>query len=645
MLRVCLVRVLFLTAFASIQAWPATANDKETLDALLADYKAYGLPMPPTDAKLVRVKARWLSDNKPEYLLGFLLQPANGSEKGIALVGTRRYEFDGEFEIVADDPDPEVLSRVARQIVFSEAISVRLPTAIQLHARGWDRIATAGLHAVVTKDLDVPDGVSTQSLDSPQSLLAFIAWTHWYQELTKPDSDWPAIRENLELLLTKEPKLDDEYSRALLESLRAALTPSKAKPGSIEALVDDLINVNAPAGSLIQGDPDPRYLRVLERGFDAVPVLIDHFDDQRLTRSKMTGFNNFRAYPRRVREIVSDLLNGIGGDELRLNWLDRQRGGRLTKAAARRWWRRAKDTGEEAYLLANALPKRRPPTVQQQEEDAQEVAEADEEASTVVGGNVAWADDDQEQGEPEWPNRDVLYVIAKKYPQRIADVYCDLQENRPKMQSWPVAEAVLLSSLPEVDKKELFANAARHANLEIRATALRQLSKVDHEKFDELLAKTLDELGNKTVGSYFDAPESHFAHLAMLTESKQVWDALLDAARRAEPGLRMQYLDMLTWVKPDEPQRYVRCRFLSHFLDDESRPDPAEDPQEFAELPANSMFRRKVWERASAEIAYLLELSDEVDEHWSPAQWEALRTRVRQAVAELKPVVPEHHNE
>ena len=65
-------------------------------DSLLADYRRYGLPMPPEDAKLVRWQstARYFYSNgkvvPPAYFLGFLLEPATKDKPALLLAGAEK---------------------------------------------------------------------------------------------------------------------------------------------------------------------------------------------------------------------------------------------------------------------------------------------------------------------------------------------------------------------------------------------------------------------------------------------------------------------------------------------------------------------------------------------------------------------------
>src|SRR5262249_14421523 len=161
-----------------------------------------------------------------------------------------------------------------------------------------------------------------------------------------------------------------------------SLGRSAAPAGSVEALVDDLVNVTSPNPALSERAPDPHYDRVAERGFEAVPALIAHLSDDRLTRSVKQGFNNFPTYHQRVSDVVSDILQAIAGDDLGKDWLRRQQGYGLERGPVMAWWDAARALGEEAYLTLHVLPS---------------------------------------APKAEWPNALELTIISHKYPAHLAD--------------------------------------------------------------------------------------------------------------------------------------------------------------------------------------------------------------------------------
>ena len=68
---------------------------ENSLDQLLADYRGYGLPLPPEDAKLVRFESggRYILNGKlmpPTYFLGFLLRPATKDKPALCSLALRK---------------------------------------------------------------------------------------------------------------------------------------------------------------------------------------------------------------------------------------------------------------------------------------------------------------------------------------------------------------------------------------------------------------------------------------------------------------------------------------------------------------------------------------------------------------------------
>src|SRR5262249_22983273 len=108
---------------------------------------------------------------------------------------------------------------------------------------------------------------------------------------------------------------------------------------------------------------------VLQFGLAAVPHLIEHFDDPRLTRG---------MFP--VGSLASGLVSGLAGGDLRLDPRWSEPAG--WKDSARAWWARTKNTREESYVLARVMK--------------------------------------SEDGEGLPPNRYILAVLEKKIPPTLA---------------------------------------------------------------------------------------------------------------------------------------------------------------------------------------------------------------------------------
>jgi hypothetical protein len=261
------------------------------------------------------------------------------------------------------------------------------------------------------------------------------------------------------------PDLNTEYHRELVRSLDLALVPGEGKPGTVGALIDALVDYHSDAGTLGLFEPGDRFWRIAELGFEAVPALLGHLSDDRLTPAKMIGFNNFRPWNLRVGDVVGDLLDGLAAEELERGadgdnsgggWRRRQQGYGVNKAAATAWWEKARKVGEETYLLDRVLP---PP--------------------------AAWA-------EKEFVNSHLLQIITAKYPKHLPALYRRVLEKRSDLQSWELAATIARGPFPAREKLDLFLAASRHRDPAHRLPALSALQDLDRKQFDARLIQTID---------------------------------------------------------------------------------------------------------------------------------------------------------
>jgi hypothetical protein len=463
-----------------------------------------------------------------------------------------------------------------------------LVLALQLHARGWsgaDEFFVKGIRQKIEK--------------APRRELRLVAWNYWDRRLLDSTTDyWPAASPQMKALLNDEPDLGIPEHRALLKSLDAALVPGKGKPGSVEWLIDDLVNVNGiyERYGWFDGFSDPRFAQVFDLGFEAVPALIEHLDDDRLTRCRKPRNYDLKwsepAYHYRVRDVASDLVQMIAGTDRP----ERKGNPAGEKLAAAAWWDKARNQGEEAYLLAHVLPS---------------------------------------EAKDERPNSAQVRLLGKKYPRAVARVYREVLENRPRIDSWALAEAVATSSLSREEKVELFALAAGNKNLDHRCTALWKLKDLEAERFVTLLVATLDGLPRTPVGPYRDCREATFATLVCTTDDPRAWRALERAARQADPGLRMEMLRKTDYPPPTPTQRRLRMSFLAAFLDDETVCDTSVDRVGFDGFHEGCRFPRlEVRNFAAMRISTVVKMPADPTPEWSAADWAKFRDRIRAAAAD-----------
>jgi hypothetical protein len=563
----------------------AAENAKVDWDALLKQYKDFGLPFPPDDAPLVYV-------DRHLRCPGFALKLNVEGARADVLSGTQHGYRQTILIVPPEDVEaPETFARICMDWSTPlGAINVALPAAIQCRARGWNTLA----ERLLEKGLSETVGRSRGAFARPGKLppneaLSHIAYAHYAEKLFEPQSDWPALHKRLTEVIAASPCLQNERKTWLTDALALSLKPSGAVPGTTEALIDGLIqddSLTRPFGRNYGRNYPPFYAKILAQGFDAIPVLVKHLDDERLTRTIRVGFNNFPAWPVRVGDVVSD----ISGGDLRLGRLRRQQGYRLEKDAVLKWYANVRNN-EESHLITKAL-------------------------------NV-----DNDQHSPHFGS---VEILAKKYPHALVDVYLKLLKEHARLQSDGVLDALAKTNLPEKEKLRLYLLGAGHADLDHRRAAFWKLKDADHEQFVTLLVETLNGLPETPLEPYWKCPEASFTSLVLQTADKRAWNALLAAARRADVGLRFQMLSLHRPAKPTAAVQRQALIYLSQFLADEtvrdvkSSPALYDGPNAAMEFPVLS-----VQNHAADVLAGFLELPRAKND-FSEENWARLRKTVRE---------------
>ncbi len=480
------IAVLMALALVSPSRAGAIIPPSVDLDALLKLYIELGLPLPPQDAKLVRYQSygfRNLAANSQSSndALGFIVTPGTSSGGPWLFVGFREDERQG---LEAKESKP---TAAAAKDAFAPDGDVIL--AIQCHARGWDELA----RVLLTRSQKEPKeqlpqgwpfimpGVVNEAGKKPREQLIGSAWDYWKGSITTPEIDRRPIAWRLRQLIALDGKLNTGENKALVRSLDLALLPSAAKPGSIEALIDDLVNYGSPKLSeWAFEDVDHRFWRIAELGLEAVPALIAHLDDERLTRALMPSDGESAEWNVHVRHVVSDILGALAGSEIPRQSLTRQRGYAITKVKAIQWWLRVRRVGEEEYLIRRAL---------RNETDEKDLVRAYQ-----------------------------ARLLLAKYPKYVPAVYGATADRRLD----------LTKSL-----KESWWDA------------FQALAHVDNKLFNTFLADTIQQLPQYVSEPYCRCEELRYVKLAIGTNDPRVWHVLEQTAKRVELGLRMELLNRL----------------------------------------------------------------------------------------------------
>lgn len=282
----------------------------------------------------------------------------------------------------------------------------------------------------------------------------------------------------------------------------------------------------------------------------------------------------------------------MAGERLNIEGMGLIQGYTVSPAEAQAWWARAQKGGEEAYLAAHVLP-----------------AESD-------GANP----------NGEWPNGIVLWVLEARYPRKLGQVYRTVLDERPRVESWPVVEAIARSALPREEKARLFLYGATHKRVGQRRPPLWHLKDVAPARFVALLVEALNAMPRTPPVPYAYCPEASLSYLVSQTDDPKGWDALEEAARRADAGLRLELLLGLDAAHARGKPRQRGVAFLAKFLDDAEVRDVAAEPEKFAGRCAGGDFPRlEVRNFAAVQLASALKIAAAPREDWTPEQWANLR--------------------
>jgi hypothetical protein len=584
----CCSTFLGLTFLMGWGLMGTAAGPVRPLDELLQEYKALGLPLPGPNARLARYEegGGLVNGNvrTHHYRLVFLVNPARKASPPSLFSGFGLWQPGSELHVREVKGDPDALQEV--KLDPEDALIL----AVQCHSRGWDRLAQRLLERGPREDQD-----------RWKKRLVRLAWDYWEGQLSLPKIDRGPIAKRLRALLRRHKELQTDYNQALVESLALALRPSKAKPGSIEALIDDLVDYTRNTGTFVPVRLDwDRYRRIARRGFEAVPALIDHLDDKRLTRARMVGFDNFPSWRLRVGDVVGDLLEGLAGEYLGRDRLRRQQGHGVNRAVAKKWWAGASRLGEEAYLIDHLL-------------------------SAPEEGSRPWH---------AYPHQ--LSLLRLRYPRRIPTLYQKVLDKRPEQSSDALADAVLCGPMPRKEKLAIFLRAAGHKDYKHRLPAFEALAELDKKQFASLLLATLETLPRDVPGDYWNCPEVRIARLALKADDPRVWPLLKKVAKRSAVGLRME---LLYQFNSTEDKRHLtqRLRLLASFLGDDALRNATfteDGPAKKFIGPCAGFHYAKISVRdfVALEIASLLDMDVKLNPGRTPLEWAKIRTTVQAAL-------------
>jgi hypothetical protein len=514
---------------------PVAPHPHSTLDDLVAEYRRLGLPEPPANTELVRWKWKYVDDEGftvESAGLVFRLPPKSPRGPQPYFLG----DGPGYYPAEPDRVESVIPAPVALEGVPPALEDLRL--AVRCRMRGWDELSTA-LYARARRLIEEFE-VYQEYDDAPLYIIRDCGWLYWYGQLTEQHSDWRDVHRRLKGIYDRDERFRTEQRGDLLSKLEAALFHKRtARPGTPEALIDDLVDHWEDRDDPSNVSSQTAYWKLAELGFDAVPALLDHLNDTRLTRSFSFGFNIRSAHHVTVGHLCGRLINCLSARTADDRYWE-ARGDYLNNDKATVWLAEAKRIGEEKWLLDHVLP-------------------------PGGGGGIV--------NHPRAPEKEIARALGAKYPARLPAVYRRALRGPIADRLEDFVPEIVASKLTRDAKADLLAEGAAHPDLKHRVRALRGLAEVDPARSKKHLRETIDAVrGDGDVVMPLEGFGPELVRLTVRAGDAGCWDALRAATKRVNAEGRLDvavYVGCVAPVAPVEPNRRHRLRLGLQLLDDE----------------------------------------------------------------------------
>ena len=578
---------LLLFSFVSL-AQTQPAIDVTALDKMAERYVAYGLPLPAKNAELEQVVYRNRDSFGKIWNLPYgdfvLVRP---HREAVDLAFNRplldRYSGNRAFRRVPEEL--KTFEQMFQHMTFERSSSdpfsedVVLALAIQEHVRGHDDIAGALMTMI---GAPTPfRRIATSELDDnrvPTAKIALLAKQYWKNKLVEADADPGAVLVHLERIFKDEPSIELDSDKALIDGLQA--TPPSPLPGNErgEALVERLRNSHQ---NLSMWSNSPEVLAVIDAGFDAIPALLNHLSDHRVTRAVVqghidAGFGSVPPAPQWVLP-VGELCNSILRAFANKDYEVPEKFAREAEA----WWAEAKAKGEAMYL--------------------------EEQTGRVIYGSAA-------------------YVTTRAYTRRYRNTFSKLfMTALAKHYSvidtliWEVREAPISSR----EKQRLCVAAMRSGSPGLMLSAGRVMNALQLPGRDQELLRVYAALPRQISRPSWNDQQVRLASLALDTPNEEVWRTLTEATGRAEADMRLELIQQINPFGMPTKNYRPYLKYLNAFMDDDAIAPGTDHP---------TIFSLRIRNEATGQAARVFGLPGLGP--WSTEdQWKALRRQVRDRIA------------
>jgi len=519
---------------------PSENADLAVIDQLVRDYKRYGLPLPPPDAPLVR-DGMWIgvglgAGQKQYWELGYLIPKSAGQSYDQLQVGTGIRDFaSAEAKLPSYPEEPATADTVLGVTIrpgFQEEILLTM--AIVERTRGKPPFALALLRKALNPE---PQSTSTSVSHPPvpvRQRLWISAFNSQKNALLDEKPNLIAISQRMRKLIALAPgPVSNEDSR-LPEAARLTATQRYKGSDPEEKLIDALCDPVAPfqesAGAVWIEDLRWQLNRVplqaiVAQGFDAVPALIEHVEDQRLVPAPKGFSNTAPAGMLSIGDLCQSLLRSYMGEGDRLT-----SGGDGASVDWAVWWAKAKPEGEEAYCLRTLC-----------------------------------------QVEPQGISRSLLWLVESKHPEDLIQVLNWQQGHGLSNDAVRVLYSIGNSRLSKEEKEQSAALGLKSYSLQENRGALYILVRTDPSKADSELVRVMKGLPSHAFDQVWENEESSFVNLVTRSTSPAVWTTFEITAKRVDPSVRFRMLWILGLSGGHGPNKDKALKLLRSFMNDSTQ--------------------------------------------------------------------------
>lgn len=445
------------------------------------------------------------------------------------------------------------------------------------------------------------------------------AWNYWARELTHPRRDRADVAKKLHQIVDKHDyfailetveggrsgrtkELIDK-ARILLDQLDLILKSGHAKAGSIEAMIDDLLedpsdyddgefwpedkDLSVERAPISGENPDPiaRKLNAESKlrnlGVSAIPFLIEHVDDQRPVRctlkhlsydqgdgDRTINISDFLTVGSRVRNILSTFFD-----------LDRVKS---TKDNYTMAWTNLQINTEEQFVARKL------------------------DAMISI-------------------NDDFIRFSFYRYNKKLLEAYTNSLKQNAKMNPFHLVPSLIAdSNFPKPTKIEMLTKLAHCGHLSQHYDTLTALFKVDNAAFSKICAESLPKWGSKYDRHSQDRLPLGLFDLAFRSEDQKVNEWVKSQGKNLPLNDKLRFLDRLASERIAGPNWLEILSYLCQFLDDATIYQPGKDehllrflPGKFEEIAMRNF--------AALQILKCLSIDLSLSEETSESTWEVVR--------------------